>query len=105
MSAFSILFPPDGEPYESSADQDVDLLFDLNLDQIIAAVTLGKEEYDLAPVFGAPLRNVDEVRYRQEVMRDLEDTVTSAAIKDFAGSVRKIRQSLGLVEKLYYDSQ
>ena len=46
---------------------------DLALDRIVAAVTAGKKEYTLQPFLHAPLQEVDAVRFRQEVARDLED--------------------------------
>ena len=45
---------------------------DLNLDQIFAAVSAGREQLDLASVFYAPLGHLDDVTYRHEVLADLE---------------------------------
>jgi DNA mismatch repair protein MutS len=57
------------------ADDRTEPLFfrDLNLDQIIASVTAGKEAYDLTPFFYGPLGEIDAVVYRQEVFQDIED--------------------------------
>ncbi len=73
---------------------------DLNLDQIIAAVTDGKDEYDLKPFFHLPLHDVDDVAFRQEVMQDLECPRLFADIKAFAESMREMRQYVAQAEKL-----
>ena len=78
---------------------------DLNLDQIVASVTAGKEEYDLAPFFFRPLQTVDEVTYRQAVMRDLENSATYDAVSKFAERMRQVRGRLAQIEKLYYRYQ
>jgi hypothetical protein len=44
---------------------------DLNLDQVCAGVTAGREQYDLAPFFRAALRDVAAAEYRHAVFRDL----------------------------------
>ncbi len=50
-----------------------DFLVDLNLDQVINTITAGKEEYRLKPFFHVPLRDIDAVTWRQEIMKDLEN--------------------------------
>jgi DNA mismatch repair ATPase MutS len=82
-----------------------DFLTNLNLDQIIAAITAGKEEYNLTPFLYAPLHDVDAVTFRHEVMRDLEDARLLEAIKAFAHSMRTVRAHLAELEKRYYEHQ
>lgn len=57
-----------------------DFFGDLNLDQVLAAMTVGREQYDVAPVFCAPLHDADGVTYRHEVLRDLENVQVAAAV-------------------------
>lgn len=75
---------------------------DLNLDQIVDAITAGKEEYDLQPFFFAPLRDPAAILYRQEIFRDLEDEAVLGAIRTFAQRMSVLRRYLALVEKLYH---
>ncbi|WP_240048188.1 MutS-related protein [Crenalkalicoccus roseus] len=77
-----------------------DCLRDLNLDQVIAAVTAGREEYDLARFFHLPLHDVDEVVFRHEVMRDLETLVLLDGIRTLASSMRTTREDLALSGKM-----
>lgn len=78
---------------------------DLNLDQIVDAITAGKEEYDLKPFFYISLSDMDAVRYRHEIMRDLENTVLFEHIESFAQKMRLMREHLAQLEKLYYRYQ
>lgn len=102
MTFQSILFksaedrPPDG-----ALAQPV-FFVDLNLDQIVATITAGKAEYNLAPFFHWPLRDVDAIHYRHEVMRDLEDIALFGNMKTFAAALRSMRETLKQLEKRHY---
>jgi len=78
---------------------------DLNLDQIVQAVTAGWEEYDLTPFFYTSLKSVDAIEYRQEVMRDLGDARLSEVIGSFSIKMQTMRQHLALADRLHYTYQ
>ena len=87
----SILFE---HPSGIGEREDPSMFRDLNLDQVFAAVAAGRDEYVLMPFFSAPLRDVEEVEYRHQVHRDLEDEALSGAVADFALRMREMRKSL-----------
>ncbi len=76
---------------------------DLNLGQVVDAITAQKDEYNLKPFFYTPLRDVETIRYRQKVMQDLEDATLMAFIEAFAEKMSIARRYLALVEKLDFD--
>jgi DNA mismatch repair protein MutS len=78
---------------------------DLNCDQIVDAITADREEYNLKPFFYAPLRRVDAIRYRHEVMQDLEDKSVLELVKSFARSMHDVRERLARARKMYYKEQ
>jgi DNA mismatch repair protein MutS len=73
---------------------------DLNLDQVFAAVTAGRDEYDLMPLFCSPLRDVRAVKYRHEVQRDLENGAVSGAVAQFADRMCEMRDHLAQAHEL-----
>ena len=75
-------------------------LGDLNLDQVIDAITAGKEEYELRPFFYTPLQTPGAIAYRHAVMRDLEDKALFEAIGRFAQAMRTRREYMALAERL-----
>jgi len=99
MSFRSILFgssdvgdaidePPEPEPFR-----------DLNLDQVVASITLGREEYRLKPFFHLPLHDARAVNDRHDVFRDLEDGTLRAHVASFAKQMRAMRDDLSQVER------
>jgi DNA mismatch repair ATPase MutS len=106
MEFNSILF----HPSESAVKQGLpvaapDFFGDLNLDQIAGAFTAGKEEYHLKPFFYAPLTTPDGIRYRHQVMQDIENEKLFNCIDTFAKNMRNIREQLAQLEKLYFKYQ
>ena len=78
---------------------------DLNLDQIIAAITAGREEYNLQPFFCNTLGNVETVNYRHDIFRDLDSPALLGHIGSFAQSMRSMRDHLRLADKIRYTYQ
>ncbi len=94
----SILFPGGGrEPTGTEARPDH--FGDLNFDQVLDALTAGREEYDLALFFCAPLHEVGPVQYRHEVLRDLEQPAALEAVRSFAEGMRRVRAHLRQAEQ------
>ena len=79
---------------------------DLNLDQIVAAVAADRERHDLiTTVMFWPLRDVDAVRYRQEIFRDLEDPALFSEAERFAGRMHEVRAHLRQMERMRHRYQ
>lgn len=87
------------------ASQAPDFFPDLHLDHVIAAITAGREEYNLQPFFHTLLEDLDTVNYRHDIFRDLENQETLASIRSFATQMRAMRTDLSLAEKLHYKYQ
>jgi len=92
MKGHSTLFR---QPQDHVEEAEAPAFFhDLNLDQIVGAITAGRQEYRLEPFFHAPLKDLDSITYRQEVMKELEDRTLPEIIKSFSGQMRSMRQRL-----------
>jgi len=99
----SILF--DHAELDAEACEEPAFFGDLNLDQILASLTTGREEYRLAPFFYRPLRDLEAVHYRHHVLSDLQQEPVLRAVRAFADAMRRMRSNLALVEKLHHARQ
>jgi hypothetical protein len=98
----SILFK-DGRPGEETDRLEAPAFFsDLNLDQVVGAVTEAWKDYNLAPFFYARFNDLDAIAYRQEIMRDLEDKCLMQAIHSFSEQMRVMREGLNQANNLSY---
>ena len=102
MTYNSVLFNTTDFNTVQEIEDPPDFFSDLNLDQIIDAVTVGKAEYELKPLFYTPVFKVDTIHYRHEIVRDMENKKLLGFIRTFAGGMSTVRRYLVLVEKLYY---
>lgn len=110
MTFRSIMFP-DTQMSPHGLLQEAPAYFkDLNLDQIVDAITKGKEEYNLKPFFFTTLHDEDTIIYRQEVMQDLEREIVFKEIRAFtktiyqvATRVQKISENLADPESYNYN--
>lgn len=96
----------DGMPIDARARPEMPAYFaDLNLDQVVESITAGREEYELEPLFWAPLQSADAIAYRHEVFRDLEDVQLAARVRAFGDGMREMRKQLANADKLREDRQ
>lgn len=103
MSFQSILFEISDDGTRGEAIVETPAFFhDLNLDQIVEAITAGWKDYDLTPFFHTPLSDLDAICYRQEVMQDLEDNALIEVVKSFSEHMGAMRVRLTGLKKLDY---
>jgi hypothetical protein len=101
----SILFASPEDRTGDDTLQPPDFFPDLNCDQIVDAITAGRDEYNLKPFFYACLQRIDAIQYRHEVMQDLEAASLYERVNFFAGKTSEVRDHLARVQKLYYKEQ
>jgi DNA mismatch repair protein MutS len=102
---YSILFARPADRAGDEGRQAPAFFPDLNCDQIVDGITAGRDEYDLKPFFHTCLRRVEAIRYRHEVMQDIERGPLYERVKSFAADMRGVRQHLRQAQKMYYKQQ
>jgi DNA mismatch repair protein MutS len=105
MMFHSILFQRQEDRIRAETAAEPACFRDLNLDQIVDAVTLANQEYNLKPFFYTSLHEVDLIKYRHEVFQDLEGGAVLQQINGFAQRMRAMREHLTQAEKLSYKYQ
>ncbi len=101
----SILFERPEDAVGADQSQEPPFFADLNLDQVLESMTAGRDEYQLKKFFYVPLHDTAAVRYRHDVLRDLEREPVLAAVQAFAGHMREMREHLTQARKLHYRYQ
>lgn len=105
MAFYSILYErPENRPPQETEHAPA-CFADLNLDQVVTAVTLGKQEYRLSPFFYMPLRDNDAIAYRHEIFHELKRGELLEHITAFAKKMRVMREHVVFADKLHYAYQ
>ena len=102
MTFQSVLFYKTEKGAQKETLEAPDFFVDLNLDQIVDAITKGRKEYNLKPFFYDSLNDIDAIKYRQETMQDLENETLLEKIKSFAQKMITMRRYLKLTDSLDY---
>ncbi len=101
----SILFQGADAPTAIGERDAPECFADLNLDQVVDAITTGREEYDLKPFFCAPLTAVEAIDYRHEILKDLEDDDVFGCFTSFAQQMRAMREHLAKAQSRRYQHE
>lgn len=81
-----VLYPDGRRPGEQRDGQPLQepvFFRDLNLDQVVTAITADKTEHHLTALYWSPLRELDAIGYRHEVFSDLERADVGALVRAF----------------------
>jgi hypothetical protein len=105
MIMHSMLFENPADSAANAATTEPGFFGDLHLDQIVDAITAGRQEYDLKPFFYAALHSIDAIEYRHEIFRELENKALYDCVVAFEKKMQVMRAHLARAKKLYYDYQ
>ena len=105
MSFHSILFDSPADRVSAQHADVPGFFVDLNLDQIVDAITANWAEYNLNPFFQFSLTRIEAIQYRHEIFQDLENLTLFEQAQSFAQRMRQVREHLTQADKLYYRYQ
>lgn len=79
-----------------------EVLADLQLDEVVAGITAGRESYDLVPLLLDPLDDPADVAHRHEVVTDLGRPEVRGALEAYARGMIRVRDCLDAVASRHY---
>lgn len=87
VTTADVLYPPGQRPPERDGSQPAQepvYFSDLKLGQVVADIAANQADYVLTGLYWSPLRDLDTLRYRQEVFRDLDRADIADLLDTFA---------------------
>ena len=78
---------------------------DLNLDQIINKILQDNNEYNLSSIFYTPLTTIEDVLYRQDILKDLDNKEVFTLYDTFSKTIYKLSSELKAFSKEYEEKQ
>jgi hypothetical protein len=101
MVEVSLLFEKTDDPRRPESFPMPAYFIDLNLDQVVDAIAKDSPEYPLPSIYYRPLETLDEIAYRQEVFRDIEQLDLFTPLSAFTKGMRNMQRSLSSLGKIY----
>ncbi|MGC2168672.1 MAG: hypothetical protein WA580_06190 [Acidimicrobiales bacterium] len=98
----SILYPHGFDEEFLSLTSEPRCFPDLLLNQVMATITKGREDYDLLPFYYDHHRSIEEITFRHEVWRDLEVPNIASGLRLFTSQIRDVRQRINWANKTRY---
>ncbi len=106
MTFTSILFAtPDGGKNTGLSTSAPAYFVDLNLDRVVHAITQGREEYHIDTFFFSPLKNSEDIAYRQEIIQDIAQKKLYTTLITYSTRMKAIREILGKKGNMFYHFQ
>lgn len=99
------ILSPNVQAVPSEAPQEPECFHDLGLDALAAFLFKGKARYNLHEYFRNSIRDVDTIRFRQDVMRDMERGTVSSLFRTFSERFNAVRAALEGIKKMSYAQQ
>ncbi|MGI8869440.1 MAG: hypothetical protein ACR2F6_11465 [Mycobacteriales bacterium] len=98
----SLLFLSDTRPKVADPVDEPAYFRDLNLDQVVRAAVLGRDDDNLEPLYRLCMKDRDGVAFRQAIFKDIETDGVHDAIDRFATGMRNVRSHIDVVAKLHH---
>lgn len=95
---YSVLFPTEESAKRPRNQREPDCFSDLQLDRILKAVLPDYQDFHLEEYFYTPLTDPETVRYRQEVMEELEEAEKRAAVEEI---IRRIPETRAILDETH----
>ena len=90
---------------DSSSESKPQYFKDLGLNQIVEDICRGRQEYSLQSYYFQRLKNLNDIQYRQEIFKDLDDLSLLKAVNNFSNSMKQIYEKESRIKKLYNEWQ
>ncbi len=98
MTFNSILF--DQQIIKNQEINQPECFTDLLLDQVVDAIVASKRDYNLKPFYYYPLQDINLIKFRTEIFKDLENQELLKTIQDFSLDFNTVPHGLNLVKYL-----
>ena len=82
-----------------------EMLEDLNLNQLIYSVSAGGKREHILKMLQTPLKDSEEVYFRQSIFRDLEDEALRDEVFTLVKALEYVDEKLLSLERLVYEEQ